>query len=530
MASEPSQSREIPLQISIENQNRFDTVNVDTNMSVTDLAITYLHQNSLAVPEGLNSLANRLFQLVARDPHDPARLKLLNSEMTLQEVGLSEDTQVSLRINEAVCIELINQNGNANNVILPSFLPLAQIVEAIIGSAIGTQHFFHIIDTNLPAGLRRLDPNKTLGELGITNDTRMFLLPEFTLSSQYLMLANTASNIPTEQVRHIHSQNSVLQKSVAAYVDIVNMDGGLSRKILSVDSTISEVIERLGRDLYPGEPIKGLSLQLLKGINERWNLPSGDAPFQLTPNNNRYIYSGADENLYEVIGVLQSGQMVQIVGVTPNRDWYQIIYPSDAKERGWIKVQAQDKLSNIAQIPIIEKILSFDSTLWNEGIRQAIGQSLAIPKIQLVRTTNLLDRLTYSFRTGWEVQKLSIASAGLLIRLFSENYMNPQTSQAIYLRSFNDNLYFQKPLWALGSEELALGMGLYEFLRQWTDEIAPARFVIDENKFLALSINTTLRSYEKLINQKIDPLEILESRTRRCEQDFKRELDKKMVG
>jgi uncharacterized protein YraI len=63
---------------------------------------------------------------------------------------------------------------------------------------------------------------------------------------------------------------------------------------------------------------------------------SADVFITVTNNDQVNIRSGPSTVLYDIIGYMQPGETAQALGVSPGRDWVQIVFPSGPGGVGWI--------------------------------------------------------------------------------------------------------------------------------------------------------------------------------------------------
>jgi uncharacterized protein YraI len=63
---------------------------------------------------------------------------------------------------------------------------------------------------------------------------------------------------------------------------------------------------------------------------------SSDVFITITNNDQVNIRSGPSTVLYDIIGYMQPGETAQALGVSPGRDWVQIVFPSGPGGVGWI--------------------------------------------------------------------------------------------------------------------------------------------------------------------------------------------------
>lgn len=58
---------------------------------------------------------------------------------------------------------------------------------------------------------------------------------------------------------------------------------------------------------------------------------------------------------YAVITNLQQGQRVEVVGRSPDRAWYQVVLPDNARERGWVSQDLLEVTGDINTVPEVRE-------------------------------------------------------------------------------------------------------------------------------------------------------------------------------
>ncbi len=72
----------------------------------------------------------------------------------------------------------------------------------------------------------------------------------------------------------------------------------------------------------------------------------------LTSTTDLNVRSGPSE-AYDVIGLMRQGQMAELIGMSPDGQWWTIRFPAVASQQGWVSA-AYATVENAGNVPIVQ--------------------------------------------------------------------------------------------------------------------------------------------------------------------------------
>ncbi len=473
------------LSLQVEYRGESEWLQVDPGTPLAEVALQRVGDRSALIAE-LGGEAHQLFELELVDPSDPSQSKRLDLSVTVEEMGVWNGAKLRLRLADAYDIELIDEQQKSVQQIVPASLTPSRLVELFAGlgglddSSIQS-HLVHMRDVSLPGGLRRLDPERSLGELGEVIDALLVLpLPE----------ADIRSRMAT--------------KSMKVPVVLVDAAGEVHNWVLPLDRPAAE-IERLARSLSGGEPLTELSIELLPDRSESQYRPFVGLGLPGMPGSpeERDVYSGPDKTVYQRLGLI-AWPDAGISGRDDQAGWWEIVYPPSTRGRGWMERRQADPIDPEA-IPVVKapRVLDPGHTLWESGVTQD-----SVSWLQILPGLSLFERLSRMLAGDWQAERLTIRASGLLVRF---RHRDGDTGEGLYVRAREDDeqFHFQLPLLQVPPLGRTRGLELFKRLEASASRVAPLRFVLDEEEWLLLAVSIDRASFFDLHEHGVDLLAMM---------------------